>query len=538
MSLVPGRIRGALSRAAVRQDQRRSAPPRTRREDLVEWARGHLGGRRLVVVSNREPWSHVHDGETIRAVRNAGGLTVALDAVARALEGTWVAAGTASADRETVDAGDRVVIPPGANSGPRYALRRVWMSDEDYQLYYAGFSNAALWPLCHIAYVRPRFRAEEWARYVTMNQRFADATLEEVARLEQPGAPPPLVFVQDYHLALLPRILRQRRPDLRIAVFWHIPWPNPEVFRILPWRRELLEGLLSADVIGFHIRAHAFNFLDAVATELEARVLRERSAVQRGTHRTWVRNFPIGVDAEELAALAETPESAAAERRLRAERGLEDMRVMLGVDRMDYTKGIPERLEAFERLLEKYPQHRGRVAFIQIGVPSRIELREYRAVQIAAHRRTARVNRRFPRPGGHTLELLEANFDFRELVPFYRMADVCAVTSLHDGMNLVAKEYVAASPDLEGALVLSPYTGAARELEPAHIASPYDPEGLADAYHRALTEPPEERRARMAALRETVLRYNVFDWAIDVLDTVESLTLRTPQARGAAGRVG
>ncbi|MBI1795748.1 MAG: trehalose-6-phosphate synthase [Candidatus Eisenbacteria bacterium] len=516
---IPERIRGALSRAATRAQQRDAGPPRTQREDLEVWAREHLRDRRLVVVSNREPYTHVRAGGGMRWVRNAGGLTVALDAVAQAIGGTWIASGSGAADRESVDASDHVACPPDR---PRYTLRRLWLSDEDHALYYSGLSNSALWPLCHIVYVRPQFRLDEWERYRDVNKRFADAVIEEV------GDRPALVFVQDYHLALVPRYIKERRPDLEVATFWHIPWPNPEVFRIMPWRTELLEGILANDLVGFHTRAHALNFLESVAAEIEARVDRERLAVDRAARRTWVRHFPISVPADEFALMAESRDAARGEAALREELGLDGCRVALGVDRLDYTKGIPERLEALERLFEKYPEWVGKLCFVQIGVPSRIELREYRAVLTRTRTLARRIERRFPRPGGPTVHLIVGNLDVKHLMPYYRMADLCAVTSLHDGMNLVAKEYLAASPDNEGALLLSPFTGAARELERAWIASPYDREGMADAWHAALTEPAEARRERMRALRETVLRRNIFDWAIEVLDTTQSLTLQTP----------
>ena len=523
MAQIPKRLRAALSRAAVRQEQRNAGPPRTSREDMAQWARAHMRGRRLVVVSNREPYSHVRDAAGgMRVVRNAGGLVVALDAVAQALGGVWVAQGSGAADREAVDAADHVPCPP---ERPSYVLRRVWLSDDDYARYYSGFSNGALWPLCHIAYVRPRFRSRDWERYQEINRRFAEAAIEEA------GEGPALIFLQDYHLALAARYIRERRPDLQIAQFWHIPWPNPEVFRILPWRHEVLEGLLGNDVLAFHIRAHALNFIDTVAETLEARVLRERFAVHRGDRRTWVRNIPIGVNADEIGAMVERKEVVEEEHRLRERLGLEPGdRILLGVDRLDYTKGIPERLAAYGRLLERHPEWRGRTVFVQIGVPSRIELPEYQAVLEHTRHRAARINARFPRPRGPSVHLIEANLDFRELLPWYRAADLCAVTSLHDGMNLVAKEYLAACTDLDGALVLSPFTGAARELERAFIASPYDRDGLADAYHAALSEPPGPRAERLAALRETVFRSNIFDWARAMLDMVESLTLRTPAA--------
>jgi trehalose 6-phosphate synthase len=519
MAAFQERLRDALTRAAVRQDQRNAGPPRTTREDLMAWAQAHLRDRKLVVVSNREPYSHIRENGAVRVVRNSGGLTVALDAVAQALGGVWVAHGSGNADAEFVDEHDRVSCPP---ERPRYALRRVWLSDEDQHRYYSGFSNGALWPLCHIAHVRPRFRLEDFERYREVNRRFAEVVLEEV------GDQPALVFLQDYHLALAARFIKERRPDLQVAMFWHIPWPNPEVFRILPWGEEVLEGMLANDVVAFHIRAHALNFLDTVAAEIESRVVFERLAVQRGSRRTWVRNFPIGVNADEISALVETSEVRAQEAEIREQLGIGEGKVFLGVDRIDYTKGIPERLGAFGRMLEKHPEWQGRACFIQIGVPSRVELPEYRDVLDRVRDRTQRLNEKYPRAGGPTVHLIEGSLDFRELLPYYRMADVCAVTSLHDGMNLVAKEYLAACADGEGALVLSPFTGAARELERAWIASPYDREGLADAYHAALSEPVEARRERMAALRETIFRYNIFDWATDLLDTVESLTLRTP----------
>ena len=513
------RARSALNRAAIRTQQRNEGPPRTTREDLVAWAQAHLPGRRLIVVSNREPYSHHHDGSRVRVVRNAGGLTVALDAIMQTLGGVWVAHGSGDADRDVVDDRDRVSCPP---ERPRYALRRVWLTRDDHARYYSGFANSALWPLCHVVFVRPRFRLADFESYRDVNRRFADAVLEEV------GDGPAIVFLQDYHLALAARFIKERRPDLQIAMFWHIPWPNPEAFRVLPWKQELLEGMLANDLVGFHIRRHAINFLDSVADSLEARVDLERLAVDRGGQRTWVQPFAISVDAEEIATLAETAETRQAEARIRAELGLEDCRIVLGVDRLDYTKGIPERFGALERLLEKYPEWQGKLAFIQIGVPSRIELREYRNVKMSVRRWAERVSRRYPRAAGPTAHLIEANLDFRDLVPYYRMADLCAVTSLHDGMNLVAKEYLAASPDLDGALVLSPFTGAARELERAWIASPYDHEGLADVYHAALSEPAESRRQRMAALRETVMRRNIFDWSLDVFDTMVGLDLKTP----------
>ncbi|TMQ69674.1 MAG: trehalose-6-phosphate synthase, partial [Candidatus Eisenbacteria bacterium] len=302
------RVRSALSRAAVRTQQRSDGPPRTTRADLAAWAKAHLAGRRMVVASNREPYSHQFVGDAIEVIRNAGGLTVALDGVMQALGGTWVAHGSGDADRAVVDEHDRVACPP---SRARYLLRRLWLTREDHARYYSGFSNGALWPLCHIAFVRPRFHLADWQRYQDVNARFAAAVLEEI------GDQPAFVFIQDYHLALAAAKLREARRDLQTGLFWHIPWPNAEVFRRLPWGREVLEGMLANDLVGFHIRPHALNFLDTVAQTLEARVDYERFAVERGGRRTWVRHFPISVDAEEIGTMVDSSEMVEAENVLR-----------------------------------------------------------------------------------------------------------------------------------------------------------------------------------------------------------------------------
>jgi trehalose-6-phosphate synthase len=525
----------SLRRGAVTPEPVRTEPPyeprRTTRDDLIRWSREHMRGKKLVIVSNREPYTHVREGGEIRVVRNVGGLTVALDSVVQALNGLWVAHGNGNADRAVVDDHSCVALPA---EDPRFTLRRVWLTREDQQRYYAGFSNGALWPLCHIVYVRPRFRLEQWERYCEINQRFAEAVIDQV------GDDPAFVFIQDYHMALAAKYIKAKRPDLDCALFWHIPWPNPEVFRILPWRRELLEGMLANDLIGFHIRAHALNFMANVADTIEARVDDDQMVIHRHGERTWVRNFPISVDVDEIGRLSDSQETAQAIAAIRARYGIdEDTRVALGVDRMDYTKGIPERFEALERFFEKYPEWVGKLTFIQIGVPTRIELREYREVITRTRNAVRRINERFPRrpvrglygrddDRANTVHLIEKNHDFRDVVPYLRLADLCSIASLHDGMNLVAKEYVAARTDLNGALVLSPFAGAALELERALIASPYDRERLADTFHRALSEKPRVRRARMAALREIISRHNIFDWSIELFDTVQRLSLRTP----------
>lgn len=511
-----GRILRALSRAATRETHRRDVERQTRPDQLERSVREYLGRTRIIIASNREPYQHVRRNGTIEAIRSAGGLASALDSVARATGGVWVAQASGDADRETADATGRVAMPPGREL---YTLQRVWIDDFERAQGFNRFVNGCLWPLCHIVYVRPHFVAEEWRAYQDVNRMFADAILEAA------GDEPAIVLLQDYHLALAAAELRARRRDLTIVLFWHVPWPNPEVFRIVPWKNEILEGLLACDLLGFHIRYHGMNFLETVGQELEALIDRERGSIRRHGRTTFVRDYPISPDVAEISLAAAGSGTPAAVRRIREELEIGDCRVILGVDRLDYTKGIPERLDAYGRMLERHPDLRGRVTMIQIAVPSRVDLPEYQALGKAVSEQVDQLNERFRGDGPKPVHLIFENLDFRELIPYYALADVMAVTSLHDGMNLVSKEYVAAKVGLDGVLVLSPFTGASRELEHAIQVSPYDTERLADALHRALTLPEEDRTRRMRALREVVASQNIYDWARKLLRDVRRLHL-------------
>jgi trehalose-6-phosphate synthase len=520
------RLLRALRKAATRQIQRREFHRQTGPADLERSVREYCGDTPIVIASNREPYQHVHGPNGIKVIRSPGGLASALDSVARATRAVWVAQATGDADRESSDKNGRVAMPPGID---RYTLQRVWIEPESHAEGYSRFSNGCLWPLCHVVYVRPHFNAEEWRDYREVNEQFAEAIVASA------GPEPALVLLQDYHLALCAARLRQLRPDFTIVLFWHIPWPNPEVYRILPWKVELLEGLLACDLLGFHIPHHAMNFVDTVATEMEAHIDRERSAVRRRGHRTFVRAYAIGPDVAEISLSASDSSTRREAARIREALDLGDAKVILGVDRLDYTKGVPERLDAFGRFLELYPESRGKVVMVQVGVPTRVDLPEYQALSLTVEQWVDHLNREFGVDGRKVIHLITRNLDFRELIPYYVLADVMAVTSLHDGMNLVAKEYVAARPSDDGVLVLSPFTGASRELEHAIQVSPYDREGLAVAFHRALTLRPDERAGRMRALREVVAGQNVYDWARKLIRDVRRLHL-LPGMRPAGRR--
>ncbi len=473
-------------------------------EKLCVYLGQKLTGSRLFVASNREPYMHVRRGKAVEVVVPASGLVTALEPILRACDGTWVAAASGDADRETVDAHACLRVPP---DDPRYTLRRVWLSQQEEDGYYYGFANEGLWPLCHIAHTRPTFRAADWEQYQAANRKFADALLEEMQSVANP-----VVVVQDYHFALLPRLLKAQRPDARVAIFWHIPWPNPEAFGICPWQRELLEGLLGADLVGFHIQSHCDNFLETVTSALEARVEWERFAVNREGHLTLVRPFPISVAFTEEPATEQRPVHVQ-QAELLQELGSEALYLGLGVDRVDYTKGIVERLRAVERFLEKYPRYQGKFCFVQIGAPSRTRIKRYYDIGAEVAAEAERINARFSSSTWQPVIFRNRHHTHAEVERFYRAADVCLVTSLHDGMNLVAKEYLAARHDEDGVLLLSQFTGAARELTDALIVNPYDTEQMADALAAALDMEPQERRARMRHMRRVIQEQNIYRWA-------------------------
>ena len=481
---------------------------------LKEHAKDRLAGRPMVVVANREPYLHVRRDGKIKVLRPASGLVSGVEPILKACGGTWVGHGAGDADRETVDESDRVRVPP---EEPRYSLRRVWMTKEQEEGYYYGFSNEGLWPLCHIAHARPQFRAEDWKQYHDVNRLFADAVLSEIEGVDEP-----CVLIQDYHFALLPRMIKEARPDARVSLFWHIPWPNPEAFGICPWQRDILDGMLGADVLGFHIQYHCNNFLETVDRALECRIDWERFAVRRGEHMTLVKPYPISVAMEEDAG---TPPSKDA---LMASVGAKGSILALGVDRLDYTKGILERFLAVERFLESNSSFVGRFVFVELGAPSRTTIPRYRDLVEEVNKEAERINARFEtkdNKGWKPLVLAVAHHERTEVARWYRVADICAVTSLHDGMNLVAKEYVAADREEPGALILSRFTGASRELRDALIVNPYDVERVADALREAVEMEPEERRRRWDSMREVIRENNIYRWGARLVDDLARVRL-------------
>ena len=510
---------------------------RLREEGQSQWTadrlavhiRSRLGDGRLFVVSNREPYMHTRRGKFLEVSVPPSGLVTALEPVLCACDGTWIAHGSGDADMEAIDHHNRLRVPP---EDPQYTLRRVWLTKEEEEGYYYGFANEGLWPLCHIAHTRPIFRANDWQHYQAVNHKFADALLEEME-----GTINPVVLVQDYHFALLPRLIKQKRHDARVAIFWHIPWPNQEAFGICPWQRELVDGLLGADLIGFHIQSHCNNFLQTADRIVESRIDRERFSVQRHGHLTMVRPFPISVDFVADAGGESAQEPAYVERSaLLKALGIEAAFVGVGVDRLDYTKGILERFLAIERFLEKYPRYQGQFTFIQIGAPSRSHIKRYHDLQAEVEAEADRINWRFRLDRWKPIVLLNWQHSHKEIQAYYRAADLCLVTSLHDGMNLVAKEFVAARSDERGVLILSCFTGAARELTDALQVNPYDIDQTAEAIHAALEMEPEEKQLRLQRMRKIVRERNVYHWAGTLIADLCELRLEVPEKARKAHR--
>ncbi len=504
--------RRTISEEAVVRLEKEEMWTEAKLRDLI---RAKLGENAFFVISNREPYMHVVDESTgvTKCIRPASGVVTAIHPVLCACGGTWIAHGGGNADKKFVNSKDKLGVPPEDN---RYILKRVWLTKEEEDGYYYGFANEGLWPLSHNTHTRPIFREADWQMYKKVNQKFADSLLEELP------AKPPLIFIQDYHFTLLPKMIKEKRPDATIALFWHIPWPNPENFSICPYRKEILDGMLGCDLIGFHVQNHCNNFLDTANRLLESRVDTERFSIIRFEKETFVRAFPIRVDGH-ISAGSFKVEPIREIEKLKKEYELKDKIVGLGVDRIDYTKGIIERILAIDRFLEKYPEYKNKFIFIQLAAPSRTHIKRYHELMGEIDELVEKKNWKYLEGSWKPIIYLKRHFSQDEIEPFYMLADLCIVSSLHDGMNLVAKEYVAAKKDSSGALILSQFTGAARELTDAVQINPYSIEEFADAIKFAIEMPPEEKRKRMENMRKVISENNVYRWAGNIITELTAL---------------
>jgi trehalose 6-phosphate synthase len=485
------------------------------KKSLRDRIKNIIGDRLLIIASNREPYLHIHKEGRIEHIRPVGGAVTALDPIMRVSRGTWVAYGSGNADKEVVNKRNEVGVPP---ESPRYKLRRIWLTKDEENGYYYGYSNKAIWPLCHMAYTRPNFDEVDWAYYKIVNKKFADTILDVV------GNKKAFVWIQDYHLFLLGKLLKAKNKNLLTAHFLHIPWPNTEAFRICPQKAEILEGLLANDLLGFHIRYHCGNFMETVRLELEARVDAERNSIVYGGHEALIRAFPISVDFNEISKSAGQKDVDKAAERLKDEFSIaDDVFIMVGLDRIDYTKGIIEKIQAVDRFFEKFPKYKGRVLFIQKGGLSRMHIPEYKALNDRLNSLVEDVNWKHSTEKWAPILFIRKHMSRKEIMALYKMADACIVSPSHDGMNLVCKEFVAAKNDLNGVLLLSQFTGASRELDEAIFVNPYDREDFAKAIKKAIELPAQEKQKRMKHLRSVVRENNIYKWAGKFLDELRKI---------------
>jgi len=478
-------------------------------ESLCQSAKAELSDYPFIIVSNREPYIHSYQGNEIKCEIAVGGVTIALDPVLSAIGGIWIAHGSGDADKVAVDSQNKVMVPP---EEPHYILKRVWLTEEEVNSYYYGFSNQALWPLCHAVDIKPVFDESQWDVYKKVNEIFAQSVLEEI------GDRKVVVFIQDYHLALLPRLIKKANPETVVAQFWHIPWPRQKVFQSCPWREEILDGLLGNDLLGFHTVRHCRNFLTTVnRTIAESKVNYEKSEATVEGKKTEVLPFPISVDFEQLSNEAQSVEVKEEMERLKKELSLDDKLVGVSIDRLDYIKGIPRRLMAIDRFFEKYPEYKGKVIFIQVAVPSRTEIPSYRRLGERIDALVGRINLKHDLGDWEPIITMVGPVPTITLSALRSMANLCIVSSLHDGMNLVAKEFVASRYDNDGVLLLSRFAGAAKELDDALLINPYAIDHLADSMREALEMPRIERYKRMRRKRSIVRENNIYKWAADII---------------------
>ncbi|MCL4427621.1 MAG: trehalose-6-phosphate synthase [Deltaproteobacteria bacterium] len=498
---------------------------KSRFKDLIK---EKLGNINLIVVSNREPVAHEYVGKKIKPVKSVGGLTIALEPIMKNLNGTWIAYGGGSADKAVSDDRGRVKLQ-GDDPGEFYTVKRLFLSKQELNDYYYGYANSVLWPLCHIVYVRPKFNSEQFIEYDEVNKKFADAVIDEIKTYndsagEKNGTGETeaehVVWLQDYHLVRCAKYIKEHDRNIKVSLFWHIPWPNPEIFSICAEKEAILEGLLANDLIGFQIIYHCQNFLRTCEWELEAQVNWADYSVTYKGHKTKVAPFPISVDAHYLYHFSMSDN---------VEKIIENVKnndeiiepsyeyLAVSVDRLDYTKGIIEKLTAIDKLLEKYPELQGKFVFVQFGVLSRINIEAYSKFNDEISRLINNINWKYRTSDWYPIVRYFKQLELETYLAYYRMADIAIVSPLHDGMNLVSKEYVAANSDLKGMLVLSKFAGSAKELTDAVLVNPFNVECFAESIYKALFMDEEEKKRRMEKMQNVIRENDIYDWAYNFL---------------------
>lgn len=479
----------------------------TNANTLVSFIKKQLGKRQLAVALQREPYIHIKTSHGIELKKGAGGVHILLDGILKKVGGTMVAVASGDADKLVVDAKNRIKVPPNHE---KYTLKRVFLNEKETEGFYYGFANQTLWPLCHAVFVRPIFNPEWWHEYVRVNKKFADALIEELGDRES------LVWVNDYHLALLPRLLKKRSKNIKIGTFWHIPWPTYEIARINPWRREIMDGLLGSDFIGFHRSYHVENFIDSARRDFGVIVDSEPTTITYKDRTTRLMNLPAGIDYHEILEKLDKNERHTKDL-IKKDFGFDYKYLAIGVDRIDYTKGIVVRLQAIDKLLEKHPELQGHFVYLSLGAPSRISIPAYndynRRIKEAVHQ----INAKYSKGDWQPIRFVNKIIPREKIFAYYQLADACLVTSLDDGMNLVAKEFIICNDPERGMLILSKFTGAAKDLPDAMLINPYDIESVADALYDSLKMESSEKKRRNMAMKEVVRENNIYKWGIEFI---------------------
>ncbi len=489
----------------------------TTSQDLINYAKKSLKGKKFVVAIQRESYVHTDTPEGVRLERLAGGAHILLDGILRKVGGLMVAIASGSADAKTVDSHQRVKVPPAEES---YTLKRIFLKKKELGGFYYGFANQILWPLSHAVFIKPIFNYQWWDEYVKVNKKFADAILEEL------NGEDAFIWINDYHLSLLPLMLKEKQPSLTIGTFWHIPWPAYEIFRICPWRKQILQGLLGSDFIGFHRGYHVENFIDCARRELEVIVDYEPRAIIHKDRQTKVSHVPAGIDYHEIQENLDKIKHIGPQL-IKKDFGFDYEYLAIGVDRIDYTKGLPERLQIIDKFLEKHPEFQGKFVYLSIGAPSRLHIPAYKQLNREIFDLVEKINWKYMTPDWKPIYFIDKVLPRERIFAYYRLADACFVTSLDDGMNLVAKEFVLCNDMKKGILLLSKFTGAAKDLKQAFLINPYDIDGSADALYHALTLPAEQKLARNKEMRAVVKENNIYDWGIQFIkNTLERTSER------------
>ncbi len=481
-------------------------------EDLIKYAKKTLKNQQFIVAIQREPYIHENTTDGIKLKKAAGGAHLLLDGILKQIGGVMVALGMGSADKKMVDEHNRYKV---TTTDKNYLLKRIFLKKKEIDGFYYGFANQTLWPLCHNVFQKPSFVQEWWDEYVKVNEKFTKSISEEIGENA-------FVWINDYHLALLPKMLRDIRPSVKIGTFWHIPWPTYEIFRICPWRKGILEGLLGSNFIGFHRGYHVDNFIECARRELGVIVETEPRSVTYKDHTTKLSNLPAGIDYHEIAEKLEKHKNPS-KQVIKNDFGFDYEFLIVGVDRIDYTKGLVERLKALDKFLEKYPQFQGKVVYLSIGAPSRTRIPAYKALQHEITDLVEKINWKYSTEDWKPICFADKVIARERIFEYYQLADACLVTSLDDGMNLVAKEYVICNKADKGMLILSKFTGAAKDLQSSIQINPYDIDQTAEAIYTALTMSPEEKTQRNKLMKSIVKEYNIYNWAIKFIQkTVEN----------------